>query len=69
MSTAHRTSPIERLKGIEQHHNLKIQAGENGDPTHAETDGELPEDSAAAGRDGEADTEIAAALKDAVKRG
>ncbi|WP_425093511.1 hypothetical protein [Tropicimonas sp. S265A] len=68
MSNAHRTSPIEGLKGSEQHHDLKDQPGENGDPTHADTDGELPEDIAAAIRDGEADTEIAAAMKDAVEK-
>ncbi len=68
MSIVTRSGPIKGLKGSEQHHDLKNQPGEKVDPTHDKTDGKLPEDIAAAIRDGEADTEIAAAMKDAAKK-
>ncbi len=68
MSTVPRNAPIEGLKGAEQHHDLKNQPGEKGDPDHTETDGTLPEDVEAAIKNAEADNEMAAALKDAVKK-
>ncbi len=60
--------PMTELKGSEQHHDLKNQPGEEGDPTHAETSRPVSEDLKAAIRQGEPDTEIAAALKGAVEK-
>ncbi|AUR06017.1 hypothetical protein PhaeoP72_04100 (plasmid) [Phaeobacter inhibens] len=54
------------LNGSEQHIPLKNRAGENGDPTHADTEGALKGDLAGQVDKADADTQIADELKDLV---
>lgn len=56
------------LKGAEQHHDLKNQPGENGDPDHAEdANAPISEELVATVEDSKADTDMAAALKNATE--
>ncbi|WP_227267711.1 hypothetical protein [Roseobacter weihaiensis] len=57
-------TPIE-LKGSEQHHKLKNQKGEKGDPDHAEVESSSSAEIEDAVADGDEDTAIGAALKSA----
>ncbi|WP_306115546.1 MULTISPECIES: hypothetical protein [unclassified Roseovarius] len=56
------------LKGSKQHHDLKNRPGEAGDPNHAENDGELSDEVASAIAEGEGDTQIADALREAAEK-
>lgn len=52
--------------GSDNHHDLKRQPGEKGDPAHARGDGDVSEDVEKASAESDADTELAAKLKAAV---
>ncbi|WP_298860214.1 hypothetical protein [uncultured Sulfitobacter sp.] len=56
------------FKGAEQHHDLKGQAGENGDPSHAHVDGEASAEIKDAVDGSNADGAVSDALKDATKK-
>lgn len=55
------------LKGAEQHHKLKNQPGEKGDPDHASDDGGSSDQLDDAVEDGDDDTAVGSALKKAVE--
>ena len=59
-------TPIE-LKGSEQHHKLKNQEGEQGDPEHAESGVIQSVEMKKAVADGEGDTAMGEALKSIAK--
>jgi len=53
------------LKGSEQHHDLKNQPGEKGDPDHADAKGEAGDTVKSALKGKDEKTAMSAALKDA----
>ena len=56
------------LRGSEQHHDLKDEAGEKADPDRAEEDGTVSEDMKAAIDDSDDETGMADAMKRAVSK-
>ncbi|MEL6516338.1 MAG: hypothetical protein AAFQ39_01385 [Pseudomonadota bacterium] len=63
---ARQTVSYPDLKGSEQHHDLKNQPGEDGDPDHADTDGALSPELEEVVESTDASTQIADKLKRAV---
>lgn len=63
MSKSAKTVSHPNLKGSEQHHDLKGNPGEKGDPDHQGSDGALPDDVAEDVSSSKANTQIADELR------